>query len=664
MDDPYNPAGRAVSIPGSGISPVIDAARFSDQFAPVSLAKIVILLEQELGAQGPASALISRSRFYQEIECRSDEILNRVGERRDAYANAHGKFTRRASSLDTCRTIADLVQGAGSATVVVIGVWLGVLYIRHIVAPHLLVPLFWVAVVAAIAAGIPAGLYGRTVKRLVLSTQASASALYEQLGREFHLVMLDLLTTTAESRLDPVLVSEQAPTLVETESNLTIPSETFRNVNEFLQRHDTSAVGLAGPRGAGKSTLLRWLVHHLDGDWMPVYLTAPAAYDATDFLRVIFSETVSTIISRHQANTTRWGRGWLAQIINDLRALPPANDIVANSYLALEMLTGTRTSEKKTTAGLSGKGVTLQKDRQTSWAERERTHPELTAAFKRYLEDYQRLGGRRVIIAVDELDKLTSAEEAIAAINGLKDLFHLSHTHFVVSVSEDALRRFAMRGIPVRDVFDSAFDEIVRVQPPSPEDAWKMLNLRVDDFPMSIALFCYAWAGGLPRDTIRTARACVAERRRRKEPVSVVDVAPVVVRQDVAAAIDAAIGACLDGAKGMDIGTLTQARRSLSQPEPGLRRGLLKCADADDAVTWHDDLPHGVMMQQGLSVYADLGVVVTEYFREDFDAQLAATPDAVLTEVANLARVRAELGSYPPEARWRLDQAQAARPRE
>jgi len=248
VDDPYNPAGRAVSIPGSGISPVIDAARFSDQFAPVSLAKMVILLEQELGAQGSASALISRGRFYQEIECRTEEILNRVGERRDAYAKAHNKFTRRASSLDTCRTIADLVQAAGSATVVIIGVWLGVLYIRHIAAPHLLVPLFWVAVVAAIAAGIPAGLYSRTVKRLVLSTQASASALYEQLGREFHLVMLDLLTTTAESRLDPVLVSEQAPTLVETESNLTIPSgRSATSMNFAASRH----VGGGSGRTAG-----------------------------------------------------------------------------------------------------------------------------------------------------------------------------------------------------------------------------------------------------------------------------------------------------------------------------------------------------------------------------------------------------------------------------
>jgi hypothetical protein len=221
-----------------------------------------------------------------------------------------------------------------------------------------------------------------------------------------------------------------------------------------------------------------------------------------------------------------------------------------------------------------------------------------------------------------------------------------------VSVSADALRRFAMRGIPVRDVFDSAFDEIVRIQPPSPEEAWKMLAYRVSGFPTSIALFCYAWAGGLPRDIIRTARACVAMRRQANTPVRVADVAPLVVRQDITDAIDAAVSAGLEGEPGLDVAALTRARRALGDE---LTRALLPEADPGDTAA----PSHGAVMQQGLSVYADLGATVAEFFGPQFDARLAADPGKVFAVVADLARARAELASYPPEAQWWLGRVEA-----
>src|SRR5262249_32627968 len=128
------------------------------------------------------------------------------------------------------------------------------------------------------------------------------------------------------------------------------------------------------------------------------------------------------------------------------------------SQQALDSIMGSRSDQHTTTAGLAGKGISLQRGRQFTWTQRERSHPELIAAFKEYLEQYRLSGGRPIAIPIDELDKLAEANAAIAAINGLKDLFHIPNTHFVVSVSEDALRRFAMRGVPFRDVFDSAFD--------------------------------------------------------------------------------------------------------------------------------------------------------------------------------------------------------------
>ena len=74
------------------------------------------------------------------------------------------------------------------------------------------------------------------------------------------------------------------------------------------------------------------------------------------------------------------------------------------------------------------------------------------------------------MIGIDELDKISDGNKAIELINNLKDLFHVRDTHFIVSVSEDALTSFALRGVPVRDAFDSSFDKILRMKPFTPAD--------------------------------------------------------------------------------------------------------------------------------------------------------------------------------------------------
>ena len=116
------------------------------------------------------------------------------------------------------------------------------------------------------------------------------------------------------------------------------------------------------------------------------------------------------------------------------------------------------------------------------------------------------------------LDKIADGNQAIELINGLKDLFHIRNTHFLVSVSQDALISFALRGVPVRDVFDSSFDQVVRLKPFTPADSTELLSRRVIRFPIAAALLCHVVSGGLPRELIRTARSCVELRRALADP--------------------------------------------------------------------------------------------------------------------------------------------------
>jgi hypothetical protein len=142
------------------------------------------------------------------------------------------------------------------------------------------------------------------------------------------------------------------------------------------------------------------------------------------------------------------------------------------------------------------------------------TYPEIVAAFHAFVASLTR-DGAAVVIGIDELDKL-APEAAVRFMNDIKAIFeaHVPGCYFLVSVSEEALAGFAQRGLPTRDVFDTAFDEMLRLEPLSYDATVAMLAKRVIDLPRGVAVLCHALAGGLPRDVIRVVRATVAARDR------------------------------------------------------------------------------------------------------------------------------------------------------
>ena len=112
----------------------------------------------------------------------------------------------------------------------------------------------------------------------------------------------------------------------------------------------------------------------------------------------------------------------------------------------------------------------------------------------------------RFVIGIDEIDKIAETSEAARFINDLKAIFHIPGCYFLVSVSDDALTSFEGRGLPLRDEFDSAFDEIVRVEFASFEESREILVGRVLRLPLIFCALSHALSGGLPRDLLRTSR--------------------------------------------------------------------------------------------------------------------------------------------------------------
>lgn len=183
-------------------------------------------------------------------------------------------------------------------------------------------------------------------------------------------------------------------------------------------------------------------------------------------------------------------------------------------------------------------------------ARQQMSMPDIVAELRRLIEEIARprptqgSGSRRSVrIGIDELDKIDSAESARRFMNEIKVLFGIPNCFFFVSVSEDAMSDFERRGLPFRDVFDSSFDDIVRVGYLDAASAIALVQGRVIGMPIPFILLGHCMAGGLARDLIRVVRDIVGLASREPQP-RLSEVCDSLVRLDVRGKAAASVQAC------------------------------------------------------------------------------------------------------------------------
>jgi energy-coupling factor transporter ATP-binding protein EcfA2 len=170
------------------------------------------------------------------------------------------------------------------------------------------------------------------------------------------------------------------------------------------------------------------------------------------------------------------------------------------------------TTTRGITASLALQGAPFSTD--VTWSEAsEREWRPMTMPL--IVERFRHLVGRmvaqldrvtKVVICIDELDKMEDAEQAAQFLNDVKAIF-CEKSIFIVSVSQEALASFQRRGLPIRDAFDSAFDYIVEVRPLDWLSSKLLLARRLgDDCPVAFGALCFSLSGGLPRDLVRVTR--------------------------------------------------------------------------------------------------------------------------------------------------------------
>lgn len=384
------------------------------------------------------------------------------------------------------------------------------------------------------------------------------------------------------------------PALVELSASVVVPVAPLRYVAHFVRSHTTSAVGVAGLRGAGKSSLLRALCARPAEKQTSVCVSAPVEYDPLDFSRRLVLEATKKLLEAEGVDISAYepprkrrspplratmvlaiaaliaafgvSVEWLYETRVDIAGLalvgfvltafvvyvstsvarvtrrgptgrfagrPPYVRLAADLYEALEW-EREQTATTKTVISL-GSWLGGEDEGSVLRRRRPRSHPDLVAAFADVLTKYSEAREPRpLVIAVDELDKIGDTDKLVAAVNGMKDLFHMPNVHFLVSVSTDALARFTQRGLPVRDAFDSAFDTIVEVGPPTVQESVNVVHERAVGFPRPLTIFCHAWAGALPRDLLRAARACVELQRKAPAELPAAELVTEVVTSDLA----------------------------------------------------------------------------------------------------------------------------------
>lgn len=97
---------------------------------------------------------------------------------------------------------------------------------------------------------------------------------------------------------------------------------------------------------------------------------------------------------------------------------------------------------------------------------RDLTLPGLTARYVDYIRDVQRVfgkwsGSKKLIVCIDELDKITDPEQVGQVLREIKGGLYLENCFYLISISEDAVRAFEGRLVEQRDIFESTFDEIL-----------------------------------------------------------------------------------------------------------------------------------------------------------------------------------------------------------
>lgn len=136
--------------------------------------------------------------------------------------------------------------------------------------------------------------------------------------------------------------------------------------------------------------------------------------------------------------------------------------------------------------------------------------PGLTADCNSFINDVAKVFGGKSIICLDELDKIIEPSQLEELLKSIKGILGQNKSHFLLTVSEDALARFTTRRRSERDVLESSFDEIIflnRIDFMVAQYIVRCMLVLEDEFSSTRfnknVLLVWMFSGGIPREIKR-----------------------------------------------------------------------------------------------------------------------------------------------------------------
>jgi hypothetical protein len=457
-------------------------------------ATAAVLLDEE-GRSVPDWEIVG-PQIAAEIDRQSGELLE------DASADFDAFETLRARALHIYGRPDPVVCGLAAAMAVyLLLVIVGPEFVSLAAANRGLGLTPWILSIFAVVLGIRWQLSRR--RRVALMGSVSVAydhwieALRDQVLRPF--IVEKRNDEVRNPRLFDAGIGEKSPPrLIEgSEPRRLVVTEAMIQVRATARNVHSGSLGISGPRGVGKSTILQFFgtdaADSDDGD-LRLVVPAPVDYEPREFIIHLFSQLCEAVPHGPA----------------DLSA------IAAETRRHLEQLRYLRTYSTSWSAALTSRAfLSFARGYAKERAEQPVTLPELVDSFRNYstrvASSLRSASGRegRVVIGIDEVDKIRDSDRAEAFLNDIKAIFGAPGCLYLVSLSEDAMAEFAHRTPSIRGAFDSAFDEVVPVGPMTYRHSEQLLFKRVTGVPRTFIALCHVLAGGLPRDLVRAARALI-----------------------------------------------------------------------------------------------------------------------------------------------------------
>jgi hypothetical protein len=348
-------------------------------------------------------------------------------------------------------------------------------------------------------------------------------------------------------------------------ADLFVSHATWVELVRILNGQGGGSFGLSGPRGAGKSWMMGEAIHWAESQQgLGVWFPSPSEYEATAFLAALSDVTATRFehdYDRRTGRTTRLARRRLAKgmatslgllivsflvvyalnryfLAATLALGPPAALGAIAVWLAIRTLSQLRedrspagrvrraaeelrqqvrfivttkeSSEFGGDASQFGLTARLRRARERQLVERPATLSSLIHNFRAFAESVADVMDGPVVIAVDELDKMSDPVKVAGLLRDIKGVFEIPGVYFLVSLSDEAARSLSLGALRTRDEFNSSFYTVLTMPPLSPQQTVDLLRRRDEHFDEQLAKAFGVLSGGIPREIVRLSDAARA----------------------------------------------------------------------------------------------------------------------------------------------------------